>query len=60
MSFGAIGAFLVVLLLVFVVGNLWFHLVEGVLERIKGLFRSHKEPPAWHSFPQEQEDDPKL
>lgn len=29
MSLGTIGAFLVVLLLVFVVGNLWFHLVGG-------------------------------
>lgn len=57
MSLGAIGAFLVVLLLVFVVGNLWFHLVEGVLERIKGLFRGRKEPPAWHPLPPEQEDD---
>ena len=47
MSLGAIGAFLVVLLVVFVVGNLWFHFVEGVLERIKGLFRGRREPPAW-------------
>lgn len=57
MPFGAIGAFLVVLLLVFVVGNLWFHLVEGVLERIKGLFRGRKEPQAWHPLPPEQEED---
>lgn len=57
MSLGTIGAFLVVLLLVFVVGNLWFHLVEGVLERIKGLFRGRKEPPAWHPLPPKQEDD---
>lgn len=57
MSLGTIGAFLVVLLLVFVVGNLWFHLVEGVLKWLKGLFRGRKEPPAWHPLPPEQEDD---
>lgn len=57
MSLGTIGAFLVVLLLVFVVGNLWFHLVEGVLKWLKGLCRGRKEPPAWHPLPPEQEDD---
>lgn len=57
MSLGAIGAFLVVLLVVFVVGNLWFHFVEGVLERIKGVFRGRREPPASHPLPPEQEDD---
>lgn len=57
MSLGAIGAFLVVLLVVFVVGNLWFHFVEGVLKGIKGLFWSRREPPAWHPLPPEQEDD---
>ena len=57
MSFGAIGAFLVVLVLVFVVGELWFHLADGLLERIKDLFRSRKEPTAWHPLPPEQEED---
>lgn len=28
---GAIGAFLAFLVVVFIVGNLWFHLVESIL-----------------------------
>ena len=52
-----IGAIVLVLLVIVIVGNLWFHFVEGVLERIKGLFRGRREPPAWHPLPPEQEDD---
>lgn len=55
MSLGAIGAFLLVLIVVFLVGNLWFHLVEGVLARIRRSL-SRKEPPAWHSLPPDWED----
>ncbi|MDR3729491.1 MAG: hypothetical protein Q3X94_06895 [Oscillospiraceae bacterium] len=57
MSLGAIGAFLIVLVAVFVFGNLWFHLVEWVLGRIKGLFTRRKDPPAWHPLPPEEQDD---
>lgn len=51
-----IGVILLVLVVVFVLGQLWFHLVESVLNRIKGIFSRHKEPPAWHPLPKEQED----
>lgn len=57
MSLGAIGAFLIVLVVVFAFGNLWFHLVEGVLGRIKSLFTRRKDPPAWHLLPPEEQDD---
>ena len=57
MSLGAIGAFLIVLVVVFAFGNLWFHLVEWVLGRIKGLFTCRKDPPAWHPLPPEEQDD---
>lgn len=57
MSLGAIGAFLIVLVAVFVFGNLWFHLVECVLGRIKGLFTRRKDPPAWHPLPPEEQGD---
>ncbi|MEI3304663.1 MAG: hypothetical protein V8R40_00760 [Dysosmobacter sp.] len=40
MSLGAVGAFLLVLIVVFVIGNLWFHFVESLLERIKHLLTS--------------------
>lgn len=55
MTLGGIGAFLLLLLAVFVIGNLWFHFVEGVLERIKTRFGRHKQPPAWHLLPPEED-----
>ena len=58
MSLGAIGAFLIVLVVVFAFGNLWFHLVEWVLGRIKSLFTRRKDPTAWHPLsPEEQDND---
>lgn len=52
-----IGAIILVLLIIVIVGNLWFHFVEAILERIRRLFCRKKEPPAWHPLPPEQEDD---
>ena len=37
MPLGEIGAFLLVLVVVFVWGRFWFHLVEAVLHRLKLL-----------------------
>lgn len=51
-----IGVIVLGLLAVVIVGNLWFHFVESILERIKGLLHRKKEPPAWHPLPPEQED----
>lgn len=51
-----IGVIVLVLLAVVIVGNLWFHFVESILERIRRLFHRKKEPPAWHPLPPEQED----
>ncbi len=56
MSFGEIGKFLLLLVAVFIVGNLWFHFVEAILARIKKLFACHKEPPPWHPLPEEKEE----
>ena len=47
---------MLLLVVVFALGNLWFHMVEGVLSRIKGLFLRRKEPPAWHPLPTEEEN----
>lgn len=52
---GAVGAFLLVLMVVFVIGNLWFHFVESLLERIKRLLTSRRDPPAWHPLPTDEE-----
>ena len=56
MSLGEIGAILLFLVVVLVFGNLWFHLVESVLGRIKRLLIRRSTPPAWHPLPTEQED----
>lgn len=52
-----IGGFFLLLVVIFVVGNVWFHLVEWVLGRIKGLFSRNRQPPAWHPLPPEQKDE---
>ena len=51
MSVQAIGAFLAVLAVVFLLGNLWFRLVEAILSRISGVFLRCGKPPAWHPLP---------
>lgn len=51
MPIGEIGAFLLFLVIVFIVGNLRFHFVEAILRQIKKLFTRHKKPPAWHRSP---------
>ena len=51
MPWGQIGAVLIALVIVFIVGRLWFHIVEGVLGGLKRLFSRKKEPPAWHPLP---------
>lgn len=56
MSLGAIGAFLAVLIVVFVMGNLWFHFVESLLARIKRLLTRRSDPSAWHPLPPDQEE----
>lgn len=56
MSLGAVGAFLAVLVAVFVFGRLWFYLVESLLGLIRRLFGCHKDSPAWHPLPSEQEE----
>lgn len=51
-----IGAFLLVLVAVFLFGNLWFHFVEAILRRIKSRFSRRRKPPAWHPFPSDEEE----
>ena len=54
MTPGGIGAFLLVLVILFALGQGWFHLVEAVLEKVRRLFRP-KDPPAWHPLPEEED-----
>jgi len=45
-----IGMWGLVLTVIFIFGQVWFHLVEGVLSRIKSLLNRNKEQPVWHTF----------
>lgn len=56
MPWGHIGAVLLVLVIVFIVGRLWFHIVEGALGGLKRLLFREKEPPAWHTLPPDMDD----
>lgn len=57
MPWKEIGGILLLLVVLVIVGNLWFHLVESLLGRIRRLFTRRREPPAWHPLPPEQEED---
>ena len=52
-----IGMWVLFLVVIFIFAQVWFHLVEGILARIKPLLNRHKEPPVWHTF--EETDDGK-
>ena len=45
-----IGMWGLVLTVIFIFGQVWFHLMEGVLSRIKSLLNRNKEQPVWHTF----------
>lgn len=51
-----LGAFLLLLVVIFVFGQLWFHLVESLLERIKRKFFRPNQQMTWHPLPPEQEE----
>ncbi len=56
MPFKEIGAILLLLLAVVILGNLWFHFIETILSRLKKLFTRRQKPPAWHTLPHDEED----
>ena len=56
MPFGEIGALLLFLAAVLLLGNLWFHFIEAILRQIKKLFTPRKKPPTWHTLPPDEED----
>ena len=55
MPWKEIGALFLALVVILVFGNLWFHLVESILRRLKKRFTRHKEPPVWHTLPPEEQ-----
>ena len=56
MPLDEIGAILLFLVVVFLLGNLWFHFIETILKWLKKRFTRRKKPPAWHPFPPDKED----
>ena len=56
MSIDEIGAFLFILVIIFLFSNIWFHFIESILSRIKRIFTRHKEPKTWHPLPQDKDD----
>ena len=55
MTLGEIGAVSIFLLVIFILGRIWFHVTESLLDKIKGLFSRRKEKPAWHTLPEEKD-----
>ena len=51
-----IGAILLFLVVVFLLGNLWFHFIETILKWLKKRFTRRKKPHAWHPLPPDKED----
>ena len=45
------------LAVIFVLGRVWFHLVEGILAGIRSLLNRHREPPVWHTFAETDEEE---
>ena len=44
------------LVVVLILGNLWFHFIEAILGWIKKIFLSHRKSSAWHALPSEKEE----
>lgn len=49
-----IGAVLLALSIIFIIGHIWFYIVEGALGRLKRLF-CRQETGTWHTLPAEDE-----
>ena len=51
-----LGVILLILVVIFVFGQIWFHFVEGLLHWVKKLFPRRKDSSKWHPLPPEQEE----
>ncbi|MBS5139862.1 hypothetical protein [Anaerotignum lactatifermentans] len=48
-----IGGIFVFLLVIVILGNIWFHFIESILQKIKKIIHRHEKPPVWHPLPKE-------
>ncbi len=51
-----IGLILLVLIIIVIVGNIWFNIVESVINKIKGLFNLNKGSKKWYPLPEENKE----
>ena len=51
-----IGMWVLILVVIFIFGRVWFHLVEGLLAKIRSLLNRNKESPVWHTFEETDND----
>ncbi len=56
-SLQTIGVFLLALLPLFFLGRIWFHLIEGIWKRIRGLFFPSKASGVWHTLEEAEQEE---
>ena len=54
-----IGAILLFLLVLVIFGNIWFNIVESVLDKFKSMFMSNNNAQKWHKFPDNKDKEKK-
>ncbi len=50
------GVWILILIIIFIFGRVWFHMVEWLLSKIKALFSRCVKPPVWHTFEEKDEE----
>lgn len=56
MTFQSIGVAILVLSAVVIVGNIWFHFVDGIIEKIKYYLFGRNKQHNWHTLPPDEDD----
>lgn len=51
-----IGIWILILIVILIFSQVWFHLVEGLLSKIKAFLNRNKKQQVWHTF-EETDDD---
>lgn len=55
MDLKEIGILLLLLVMILIFGNLWFHFIEGIRNKINKLLPHRRETTAWHPLPAEEQ-----
>lgn len=56
MTFEKIGAVLLFMVILFIFGNIWFNIVESILNKIKRMFIKNEKTINWHNFPDDEKN----